>query len=85
MKTPQRIELSNVGSKATNNSKHRKMGISDVTIAKDSQESILGSENGTSVNGNGAAQQNDRGMGWIQRTDDVTIAYEPKVGERNGI
>lgn len=61
------------------------MGISDVTIAKDSQESILGSENETSVIGNGATRQGDHGMGWIQRTDDVTIAFEPKVGERNGI
>jgi hypothetical protein len=75
-----------MGSKAGNSSKHRKMGISDVTIAKDSQESILGSdhENSTSVGGHSAPPQHgDRGTtGWIQRTDDVTISYEPKVGER---
>lgn len=89
-KTPN-IELSaNMGSKST--SKHRKMGINDITLAKDSQESILGSENEAHGNGNNASDQASRGtFGWIQRTDDVTIVYEepsvnePKVGERKGL
>lgn len=88
MKTPQHVELSsNMGSKAGNSSKHRKMGISDVTIGKDSQESILGSDHGNPVLGHGAVQQHGGGggNGWIQRTDDVTISFEPKVGERTGV
>ena len=82
MKTPQHIELS---SNAGNSKKHRKMGISDVTIGKDSQESILGSETATTTAVHSVPQQGDRATGWIQRTDDVTIAYEPKVGERAGV
>ncbi|KAF2875905.1 hypothetical protein BDV95DRAFT_591327 [Massariosphaeria phaeospora] len=90
MKTPNHIELSS-NSENKSASRHRKMGVHDVTIAKDSQESILGSENEQGGNGNTTSEQKPRGSHWIQRTQDVTISYEdqvveePTVGERRGV
>jgi hypothetical protein len=85
-----RMELKTIGSSAN---KHRKMGISDITIGgKDSQESILGSDHQTHnattrSDGNSAHDQET----WIRRTNDVTVVYEEataedqKVRERGGV